>query len=252
MSMQESVTEDLDREFEPGAVAVDSDHIPRKSLHQETARRIRALILEGELEPGVRIGEQALCARFGVSRTPVREALKALASEGLVTIVPNRGATVSQLSETELAETFAVMGALEGLAGELACASMTDGEIAEIARLHGLMLEHYRARDMPRYFSVNQQIHDAIMDGARNAVLKAQYGQLAGRIRLARYRANMSECRWAAAVAEHEQILRALQDRDGERLSRLLRGHLDGKLVVVLERSRHNRQSDAKTATLTS
>ena len=212
-----------------------SDPIPRHNLHEVTADRVRALILDGELLPGQRISEQALCVRFGVSRTPVREALKALASEGLVTIVPNKGAAVTELSASELFETFTVMAVLEALAGELACRLMSDDEIEAVARLHARMLRHYEQRSMALYFACNQQIHDAILAGARNGVLRAQYSQLAGRIRLARYRANMSDARWATAVAEHEEMMDALRARDGVRLSGILRRHVDGKLAVVLE-----------------
>jgi DNA-binding GntR family transcriptional regulator len=209
--------------------------IARRNLHEETADRIRVLILDGELPPGKRISEKALCDRFGISRTPVREALKALATEGLVTITPNRGASVTEITNAELADAFPVMGALEGLAGELAACRMSDREIETVANLHALMLDHVAARALGPYFTVNQRIHQAIVAGARNAVLQDQYDQLSARMRLARYRANMSDERWAQAVAEHEQMLAALQARDGARLGQILRDHLDGKWAVVRE-----------------
>ncbi|MEM1307737.1 MAG: GntR family transcriptional regulator [Pseudomonadota bacterium] len=209
--------------------------IRRRNLHEETADRIRVLILDGALPPGKRISEKTLCDEFGVSRTPVREALKALATEGLVTITPNRGAAVTEITNDELADAFPVMGALEGLAGELAAEHMADVEIAAIARLHDQMLAHVAARALGPYFTVNQRIHQSIVAGARNNVLREQYDQISARMRLARYRANMSDTRWAQAVAEHEQILTALKARDGKRLGQILRAHLDGKWAVVRE-----------------
>ena len=102
----------------------------RRNLHEQTADQIRIMILEGLVRPGARMSEKELCDRFEVSRTPVREALKALATEGLVTITPNRGATVTQITLDELADVFPILGALEALAGELAVERMSDRQIA--------------------------------------------------------------------------------------------------------------------------
>src|ERR1700720_421927 len=102
------------------------------SLHDETLTRLRDYIVEGNIPDGGRVPERELCAQFGISRTPLREALKVLAAEGLVDLLPNRGARVRQLSEQDLSELFDVMGGLEALAGRLACENITDAEIAEI------------------------------------------------------------------------------------------------------------------------
>src|ERR1700681_2922801 len=120
------------------------------SLHDETLTRLRDYIVEGSIPDGGRVPERELCAMFGISRTPLREALKVLASEGLVDLLPNRGARVRQLSEHELGELFDVMGGLEALAGRLACEKITDEEIAEIERLHYEMYGFYLRRDMHR------------------------------------------------------------------------------------------------------
>jgi DNA-binding GntR family transcriptional regulator len=128
---------------------------------------------------------------------------------------------------------FQVMAALESLSGALACQRITEGELAEIRALHYQMLAHYMRRQLPEYFRFNQAIHEAILDAARNPALKATYRTLAGRIRRARYLANMSDERWAEAVAEHEAILAALIARDAPRLSQLLAVHLKNKSEVV-------------------
>src|ERR1700684_3954266 len=114
-----------------------------KSLHDEVLARLRDYIVEGNLEDGARIPERELSLRFGISRTPLREALKVLASEGLIELLPNRGARVRQWSEHDLGELFDVMGGLEGLAGRLACENITDAEITEIERLHYEMYGFY-------------------------------------------------------------------------------------------------------------
>ncbi|MGI9426410.1 MAG: GntR family transcriptional regulator [Hyphomicrobiaceae bacterium] len=209
--------------------------IERRPLSAQLADRIRSLILEGDYEPGQRLQEKELSETFGVSRTPLREALKVLSSEGLVTLAPNRGATITQLTDEELAETFPVMGVLEGLAGELACRNATDEEITAIGVLHARMVESYQARELASYYDFNRQIHAQILAAARNATLKHQTEQLAGRVRRARFRGAMSEQRWSQAVAEHEQILRALKSRDGAALADVLRRHVDTKFETVRE-----------------
>jgi len=174
---------------------------------------------------------------FGISRTPLREALKVLASEGLIDLLPNRGARVRQLSHRDLEELFEVMGGLESLAGRLACESITDDEIAEIERLHYEMYGYYLHRDMHNYFQVNQRIHEKIVSASRNETLRATYANFAGRIRRVRYSANFARKRqrWAEAMREHEAILDALRRRSGSELSDILFHHLRNKRTAALE-----------------
>jgi DNA-binding GntR family transcriptional regulator len=209
--------------------------IERRPLFEQLADRIREMILAGDFEPGERLQEIELSARFGVSRTPLREALKVLSSEGLVTLAANRGATITRLTDEELAETFPVMGVLEALAGELACENISDEEFDEIADLHAQMVASFEARELAVYYTINQQIHRAIFAAAGNATLTQHYDLLAGRVRRARFRGAMSEARWAQAVAEHEQILAALKSRDGRALAGILRRHVDTKFETVRE-----------------
>jgi DNA-binding GntR family transcriptional regulator len=203
------------------------------SLHERVGAALRDLIVEGELAPGSRISERELCARFGISRTPLREALKVLAREGLVDLLPRRGARVARLDAKDVADMFEVMASLEALAGRLAAARITAPELDEIRALHFEMLAAHARRDLPTYFRRNQAIHEAILAAARNPVLSRTYHGLGGRIRRARYVANMSKERWRDAVAEHEAILEALARRDAEALAGLLERHLDNKRAVV-------------------
>jgi len=218
-----------------GHPAAKAAAIQRRPLHDEVVEKLRDMIGEGELEPGQRVPEKLLCVRFGVSRTPLREALKVLASEGLVDLYPNRGAVIAKIELGELEEMFPVMGHLEALAGELACANISEDEIAEIRALHYQMVVHFRRGDRPEYFRVNQQIHDLILTAARNRTLAGVHRTLAGRIRRARYLANMTAGRWAKAVEEHEQILVRLAERDGPGLAALLKRHLANKFEAVKE-----------------
>ncbi len=207
----------------------------RVSLHDELVERLRDLIVESTLEPGARVPERELCERFAVSRTPLREALKVLASEGLLELLPHRGAQVTRLTAADLDEMFPVMGALEALAGELACAQITEPEMAEVRALHYQMVLHATRGELAEYCRLNQRIHEAIMAAARNPTLARLYRGLAGRVRRARYLANMSKPRWDQAVAEHEAILAALERRDGAELGLVLKMHLQNKCDTVKE-----------------
>ncbi|MCB1482103.1 MAG: GntR family transcriptional regulator [Rhodobiaceae bacterium] len=207
--------------------------IERRTLYDELVERVRGLVVEGALQPGEKIPERELCERFGVSRTPLREALKVLASDGLVQLTPNRGATVARLTVEDLEDVFPVMGALEALAGELACHNITDEQIAEIQDVHRKMVACYEARMLPEYFQLNQRIHELILEAAGNRTLSAQYSSLAQRIRRARFMANASDARWKQAVSEHEEIISALESRNGEALASILKLHLNNKFHSV-------------------
>lgn len=208
-----------------------------RALYEEVAERLRQRIYQRELEPGSWIDEMRIAEEYGISRTPMREALKVLAAEGLIELLPNRGARVRQLSQRDLEELFDVMAGLESLAGRLACESITDEEIAAIERLHYEMYGHYLHRDMHGYFQNNQQIHESIVAAARNETLKTTYANFAGRIRRVRYSANFARKRqrWAEAMREHEAILDALRRRAGSELSDILFAHLRNKRSAAIE-----------------
>ena len=207
--------------------------ISRPTLHEEIVERIRAMIFDEQLAAGTRVPERDLCQRFGISRTPLREALKVLASDGLITLLPNRGAWVTRMTPEDVDELFPIMGALEALSGELACENTSDADVAEVRALHYQMALHHTRDEQPEYFRINQQIHDKIMELADNPSLFQVYRSLAQRVRRARYLANASINRWDAAMREHEEILDALDARDGKRLAALLRVHLLNKLEAV-------------------
>lgn len=221
--------------------------ITRRSLHHELVERLQPLIISGELAPGSKVPEKSLCTRFGVSRTPMREALKVLASEGLVRLEPNRGAWVTLVTVSEVEEVFPVLGALEALSGELACQNITDAEVAQISDLHSQMVQSYEERNLDAYFSINQKIHAAILRAARNETLTTSCQALSLRMQRARYLANMSEERWFVAVQEHEQILACIKNRDGKKLGQTLANHMDSKKVSVVKWLKA-READQQTA----
>ncbi|MBS7543457.1 GntR family transcriptional regulator [Ancylobacter oerskovii] len=209
--------------------------IPRRSLHHELASQLRDMMVRGDLKAGDKINEQALCQRFGVSRTPLREALKVLANDGLVILLPNRGASVARINPGEIDELFPIMGAMEALAGEAACARVTDAEIAGVQALHDEMLAFYRAGDPAGYLRLNRRIHESFFEIAGNTSLTQLYQTLMVRIHAVRFTAQKSMERWREAVEDHEAMMAALKARDGVRLGTILKEHLRHKAAMVHE-----------------
>jgi DNA-binding GntR family transcriptional regulator len=171
---------------------------------------------------------------MGISRTPLREAMMVLSTEGLVEILPNRGASVSRMTETEIWETFELMSGLEALSGELACERITAVELAEIKALHYAMLSCKAQNDLPGYYSRNQAIHDKINLAARNSVLRQTYVTLNRRLQALRFKSNFKAGKWDSAVRDHDEMIKALEARDGKRLSVILRQHLLDKRDAAL------------------
>jgi DNA-binding GntR family transcriptional regulator len=208
--------------------------VERLQLHDAAIDHLRTFIVEGLLAPGVKLNERELCERLGISRTPLREALKVLAAEGLVELLPNRGATVSQMSEVEIREMFELMSGLEAFSGELACERMTPAEFAEIKALHYEMLACHAQNDLSGYYARNRAIHDRISEAARNAALRQVYVSTNRRLQALRFRSNYSTSKWESAIRDHEEMIRALEARDGKRMAAILRGHLLAKRDAVL------------------
>jgi len=204
--------------------------IDRRPLHHELVDRLRDMIIEGQLEPGQKISERALCERFGVSRTPLREAVKILANEGFVELTPHRGARVVKLTLKDFEEALPIMGALDAVAGELACQNATEQEITELAALTDHMAERFEAQDLEGYYKLNSRIHKLIMEMARNPTLTRSTRVLSERMRRARYELDMAPARWAEAVAEHQAMVQAIKKREGVRLGRIMKVHVIHKL----------------------
>lgn len=214
---------------------VHQDLAPAPPLTRRVADRLRDLIVQDQLKPGERIRERDLAERLAVSRTPLREALKVLATEGMVTLAQNRGAVVADLRPDEAHDLLQVLAVLEGLAGELACDRATEAGIDEIRALHYEMMAAYARKDRLEYFKVNQRIHLAIVAASGNAGLAETHGRINARLYRIRYRSNLRNRKWHTAIEEHQAILDALVLRDGARLGALLRSHLGSTWAKVSE-----------------
>ncbi len=209
--------------------------IARRSLATELVGRLRDMIVEGTLKAGEKVSEPDLCDLFGVSRTPLREALKVLAAEGLVDITPNRGARIARIEPDAVEELFPIMGMLEALAGELACARLAAVDLARLEALHAEMVGHWKRGEWVPYSRLNRQIHEEIFRIAGNATLAGLYQNLMVRIHAVRFVARKTPERWAEAIEDHERMMAALRARDGAALSVLMREHLRHKADVVHE-----------------
>lgn len=212
--------------------------MPGAVLHGQVAQRLRQMLVEGLIAPGAKLNERELCEQLKVSRTPLREAIKTLAAEGLVELLPNRGAIAVQLGEADILNTFEVMAGLEGLSGELAAQRVTPEQLAEIEAMHYEMKAAYTRRDLSTYYRLNMAIHRAINAAARNPVLTATYHQVNARLQALRFRSNLDGEKWTRAVQEHDRMVEALQKRDGAALRAELVAHLGHKRDVVVEQLR--------------
>ena len=212
--------------------------IPRAALHEQAAHRLRQMLVENRIAPGAKLNERELSEVLHVSRTPLREAIKMLAAEGLVELLPNRGAIAVELSEADVLNTFEVMSGLEAQSGELAAERITDAELAEIRAMHYEMLAAWTRRDLPTYYRLNAAIHRAINAAAKNPVLTVTYNQVNARLQALRFRSNQDGDKWRAAVNDHEQMIEALGARNAAAMRSVLLAHLNNKRDVVVQQLR--------------
>jgi DNA-binding GntR family transcriptional regulator len=199
--------------------------IVRATLPPQVAERLRDMIATDELSAGAKLNERELSAHLDVSRTPLREAIKMVAAEGLIQLVPNRGAFVADPSAEEVEDMLEAMGALEALCGELACIRASDADIDAIEQAHGRMVRAYERRDRRAYFKLNQEIHGRIAKASRNVTLERLHATLNARLYRVRFMSNKTD-RWHSAIEEHESIARAFRQRDVSAVRKLLRAHL--------------------------
>jgi DNA-binding GntR family transcriptional regulator len=222
--------------------------IPRAALHEQVAHRLRQMLVENRIAPGAKLNERELAELLQVSRTPLREAIKMLAAEGLVELLPNRGAIAVALSEADVLNTFEVIAGLEAQSGELAAERITEDEFNEIQAMHFEMLAAYTRRDLSTYYNLNARIHNAINAAAKNPVLSAVYNQVNARLQALRFRTNQDEAKWKRALKEHEQMILALAARDPKAMREVLLTHLRNKRDTVLEQLRSTQSAPSEAA----
>ncbi|MDN3522770.1 GntR family transcriptional regulator [Halomonas ramblicola] len=221
-----------------GAALLGRRRITTPSLAEEAYEALHDLIVHGRLAPGQRLVEPELCEQLGISRTPLREALKMLANDGLVTLRRNRNAQVSLIDPQELEHLFEVEAGLESLAATLAAERMTASELKRLEKLQLRLEKLLDQGDRDAYFALNQRIHALIVSGAKNPVLERTHRRLLGQLERARYLALDQLGRWEQSTEEHREILEALKARDGERAGRCLLAHIHhtGEAIAAVNR----------------
>ncbi|MXY33252.1 MAG: GntR family transcriptional regulator [Boseongicola sp. SB0664_bin_43] len=226
----------LDEEFEP---------LRRASFAEEAAIRLRELILLEKLPPSCPINERELSELLGISRTPVREAIRQLEIEGLVEYTQTRRPRIADPSMATLEHWLAIQGALEGLAGELACSRATDDELSEIESLHVQMVERVDDPQRVELFRIDMAFHGAIVAAAHNPPLVETHNQYNARLWRARFISSQRRANRELQTSKHQDIVDALLARDPERASTALRSHLENA-VSNIQAARREREGAAE------
>ena len=203
------------------------------SLHDGVAARLRSMVFERQLAPGQWIDEKALAEAWSVSRTPLREALKVLASEGLVELVPHRGCRVAAIGDDDADDLFPVMALLEGRCAHEAAAKASAADLAELQRLHAELERHAAAQDVDGYYRANHVFHSRVQALAANRWLDRSTGDLRKFLRLLRGRQLNLPGRIDASIAEHRELIDALAQRDAARAERAMHDHLMAQLHAL-------------------
>jgi DNA-binding GntR family transcriptional regulator len=224
--------------------------IAHRALYEEVAERLRQLIYAGDLEPGTWIDERALVERFGISRTPLREALKVLHAEGLVRLTPRRGSFVSgELTPRDLDEIFPLMALLEGLCAQEAVRKAGPDDVRRLEALHERLERCAAADDVGRYYELNYLFHQAVQDLAANPWLSRMVSELRQFLRLLRGRQLRVPGRLEASLAEHRKLMRALRRGDAEEAERVMRAHLMAQRAALAVQDAMARPGRPRAAT---
>jgi DNA-binding GntR family transcriptional regulator len=217
----------------PAPQRIRSAPLNRTSLSQQAVEELRRRIAGSALSPGQRLDEAALADDLGISRTPLREALKVLSAEGLVEIRPRRGCYVAELGSADLEEIFPIMALLEGEVAREAAQKGSAAELKRLDQLHASLERHAAAGEIDRYYEVNYVFHDALQAIAGNRWLQHVIGDLRKLLKLSRHRSLRLEGRLAESLAEHRALMDALHRRDGDGAERVMKAHLLAQLAAL-------------------
>ena len=204
-----------------------------RPLYEEVAERLRTSIFSHEFAPGSWIDEQAIAKEYGISRTPMREAIKILAAEGLITMKMRRGAYVTEVSKSDLNQIFTVLALLEGQACRETALKASEGQLEALDSIH-MKLERAAAdRDLDQFFAINQSFHDKLQEISNNPWMKRVIDDLRKVLKLQRRDSLSKRGRLESSLVEHRKILSALLARDADLSEKLMKEHLlQGQLAA--------------------
>ncbi|UOK72399.1 FCD domain-containing protein [Ancylobacter polymorphus] len=230
------------------SAAHDVSFLRLTSLPMLLEREIESMILDGRLTEGGRINENQLAATFGVSRGPVREALRSLEALGLVELLPNRGVFIRSLDITQVVEMYGVRAALFGYAAQLLAARAEPEVIARLRALLDEMADAAQAHDFDRYYPLNFAFHDFIVERTGNGVLTTQYRGLVKQLRLYRAGNLMTGNTLELSNEEHARIVAAIEGRDAARAYQTSFDHVERGKERLLARSASAGRAEEQSA----
>jgi len=202
-----------------------------RALYQDVAERLRQQIFDRQLEPGSWIDEQKLCVEYGISRTPLREALKVLAVEGLVTMKVRRGAYVTEMSVDDVAQVYHLLALMESDAAAQVARNASTEQLQELRSLHDRLEKQVRQRDA--FFAANEQFHLRLLEIAGNRWTLQIVTDLRKVMKLNRHHSLFKQGRLADSLAEHRAVMRAIEARDADDAQRLMRAHFESGLEAA-------------------
>jgi DNA-binding GntR family transcriptional regulator len=205
-----------------------------QTLRERILETIREDILKGALRPGEKVAEPELADKFGISRTPIREAFRQLESEGYLTVIPRKGAVVASLSERDVAEFYAIKSILEGYAARIAAEKLADRDIERLEAINDRLDKLAREGDVKTFFRVHNEFHELFIKAAGNDKLNELISQLVMKFNRPRLASLSLPGRMEISVQEHRKIIEAFRNKDGERADNLVRktAALGGQVLI--------------------
>jgi len=207
------------------------------TLREKILETIRDAIMSGALKPGEKVAEPELAERFGISRTPIREAFRQLESEGYLTVIPRKGAVVAAFSSKEVEEFYAIKSILEGYAAHQACSNLTDKEIEKLASVNEKLRQLADEGDIKHFFKVHNDFHELFRRAADNEKLDEMINGLVNRFQRLRYASLSLPGRMKISVNEHVKIIDAFRARNPELAEQLVRKNAEYGGRVLMEGS---------------
>jgi len=207
--------------------------IKKKTLHEEIVNNLRDMIMTGELQEGDKIKENELCISMGISRTPLREALRVLSAENIIKLVPNKGSYVCKPTIKEIKEMFDVMSVLEGICARTAAEKMRDSDFARLEKLHEKLEGNFQRRDQKNYIKINNLYHTFLQELAGNQTCNQIINGLRQKILLYRFKSLNLPGRFEKSIQEHRELLKTFQERDPEKTEILIKAHLKNQSDAV-------------------
>lgn len=211
------------------------------TLREKILETIRDAIIAGALKPGEKVAEPELAERFGISRTPIREAFRQLESEGYLTVIPRKGAVVVSFSEKDVEEFYAIKSILEGYAARRACENLTPRELEKLQTINGKLLHLAGDGDFKNFFKVHNDFHELFIRAADNEKLYDLIMNLVGKFQRLRTASLSLPGRMHISVEEHQKIIEAFRSKDAELAENLVRKNAEYGGKVLMQSSEGSR-----------